>query len=188
METGYHGSEPEEDEEGGLGPAALPPPPEGLTVAEVAGTLGVSPTEVRRIIRTGQLPALRHVGLLGAEYRVRQEALDTFRAAGVTANAADPTTEAADVLDAAATEDRLHALEEQIAALHREIAGLHAQVAAGDRQIEAWTAQVLTEVRAELGSAADQRAEAHAEHAGPSSFGRAVRGLLHAVRSPRRSA
>lgn len=48
--------------------------PELLTVAEVADLLRVSDMTVYRLIRTGELPAVR----VGRNYRVRESALDAF--------------------------------------------------------------------------------------------------------------
>lgn len=45
-----------------------------LTVAEVAGMLRVSTMTVYRLIRTGELPAVR----VGRNYRVRRSDLDTY--------------------------------------------------------------------------------------------------------------
>jgi excisionase family DNA binding protein len=49
-----------------------------LTVAEVAGVLRVSAMTVYRLIRSGDLPALR----IGKSYRIRQGALDQYLATG----------------------------------------------------------------------------------------------------------
>jgi excisionase family DNA binding protein len=49
-----------------------------LTVAEVAGILRVSAMTVYRLIRSGDLPALR----IGKSYRIRQGALDQYLASG----------------------------------------------------------------------------------------------------------
>src|SRR5690349_18476115 len=63
--------------------ASVPrPPDEGLTVVEAAVALGLSPTEVRRLIRTGRLPAQRYSGLLGAEYRIEEAAVARLRGRG----------------------------------------------------------------------------------------------------------
>ncbi len=45
-----------------------------LTVAEVAGLLRVSTMTVYRLIRTGELPAVR----VGRNYRVRRNDLDLY--------------------------------------------------------------------------------------------------------------
>ncbi len=45
-----------------------------LTVGEVAGLLRVSTMTVYRLIRTGELPAVR----VGRNYRVRRNDLDTY--------------------------------------------------------------------------------------------------------------
>lgn len=49
-----------------------------LTVAEVAGSLRVSNMTVYRLIKSGQLPALR----VGKNYRIRQGDLDAYLNAG----------------------------------------------------------------------------------------------------------
>lgn len=49
-----------------------------LTLKEVAGTLRVSPKTVKRFIISGRLEGI----LVGAHYRVKQEALDRYLAEG----------------------------------------------------------------------------------------------------------
>lgn len=56
-----------------------------LTVAEVAGTLRVSNMTVYRLIKSGELPAIR----VGKNLRIRRQDLADYLAAGAT-TAADP--------------------------------------------------------------------------------------------------
>ncbi len=49
-----------------------------LTVSEVAGALRVSNMTVYRLVRTGQLPAIR----VGKNYRIRQADLDSYLQSG----------------------------------------------------------------------------------------------------------
>lgn len=49
-----------------------------LTVAEVAGVLRVSNMTVYRLIKAGELPALR----VGKNYRIREQDLETYLATG----------------------------------------------------------------------------------------------------------
>ena len=49
-----------------------------LTVAEVAGVLRVSNMTVYRLIKAGELPALR----IGKNYRIRRDDLDEYLARG----------------------------------------------------------------------------------------------------------
>lgn len=51
-----------------------------LTVAEVAGLLRVSTMTVYRLIKAGQLPAMR----IGKSYRVREEDVDRYLAGTYT--------------------------------------------------------------------------------------------------------
>lgn len=51
-----------------------------LTVAEVAGQLRVSTMTVYRLIKAGQLPAVR----VGKSYRVREEDVDQYLASSYT--------------------------------------------------------------------------------------------------------
>ena len=50
-----------------------------LTVAEVAAVLRVSNMTVYRLIKSGELPALR----VGKNYRIRESELEAFLAAGL---------------------------------------------------------------------------------------------------------
>ena len=50
-----------------------------LTVAEVAEVLRVSNMTVYRLIKAGELPALR----VGKNYRIREDELEAFLAAGL---------------------------------------------------------------------------------------------------------
>jgi excisionase family DNA binding protein len=50
-----------------------------LTVAEVAGVLRVSNMTVYRLIKAGEMPALR----IGKNYRIRQRDLDAYLSSGV---------------------------------------------------------------------------------------------------------
>jgi excisionase family DNA binding protein len=50
-----------------------------LTVAEVAAVLRVSNMTVYRLIKAGDLPALR----VGKNYRIRESELETFLSAGL---------------------------------------------------------------------------------------------------------
>jgi excisionase family DNA binding protein len=50
-----------------------------LTVAEVAGVLRVSNMTVYRLIKAGDLPALR----VGKNYRIRESELEAFLSAGL---------------------------------------------------------------------------------------------------------
>lgn len=50
-----------------------------LTVGEVAGVLRVSNMTVYRLIKAGELPALR----IGKNYRIRQGDLDAYLSSGV---------------------------------------------------------------------------------------------------------
>lgn len=50
-----------------------------LTVAEVADALRVSTMTVYRLIKAGELPALR----VGKNYRIRQAELESYLASGV---------------------------------------------------------------------------------------------------------
>jgi excisionase family DNA binding protein len=59
----------------GSGPAMGPL----LTVAEVAAVLRVSNMTVYRLIKAGDLPALR----VGKNYRIRESELETFLSAGL---------------------------------------------------------------------------------------------------------
>lgn len=59
----------------GNGPLAGPL----LTVAEVARILRVSNMTVYRLIKAGELPALR----VGKNYRIRESELETFLSAGL---------------------------------------------------------------------------------------------------------
>lgn len=52
-----------------------------LTVAEVAGVLRVSSMTVYRLIKAGEIPALR----IGKNYRIRERDLETYLAAGSVA-------------------------------------------------------------------------------------------------------
>ena len=52
-----------------------------LTVAEVAGMLRVSTMTVYRLIKAGELPAVR----VGRSYRLSEDAVDRFVAEGFTA-------------------------------------------------------------------------------------------------------
>ena len=52
-----------------------------LTVAEVAGMLRVSTMTVYRLIKAGELPAVR----VGRSYRLAEDAVDQFLAKGFTA-------------------------------------------------------------------------------------------------------
>ncbi len=63
-----------------------------LTAAEVAAQLRVSTMTIYRLIRAGELPAVR----VGRNYRVRQEDL----AAYLSAQVVDPSTMDLDELDA----------------------------------------------------------------------------------------
>lgn len=49
-----------------------------LTVSEVAAALRVSNMTVYRLVRTGQVPAIR----VGKNYRIRQADLDTYLKSG----------------------------------------------------------------------------------------------------------
>ena len=60
----------EKEPDGGTGPL--------LTVAEIAGVLRVSNMTVYRLIRAGDLPALR----VGKNYRIRSRDLDEYLATG----------------------------------------------------------------------------------------------------------
>ncbi len=52
-----------------------------LTVAEVAGTLRVSTMTVYRLIKAGELPAVR----VGKSFRLDEDAVDRYVARGFTA-------------------------------------------------------------------------------------------------------
>ncbi len=58
-----------------------PERPRFLTVAEVAAQLRVSTMTVYRLIKAGELPAMR----VGKSYRLREDDVDRFLADGFTA-------------------------------------------------------------------------------------------------------
>jgi excisionase family DNA binding protein len=151
--------------------ASVPrPPDEGLTVVEAAAALGLSPTEVRRLIRTGRLPAQRYSGLLGAEYRIeeaavtmlrgREDALSEGLAAGEEQGDAVADGAAAGLAGAADAE--LAALRQEVAALHTEVAALRQEIAALHTEVAALRQEIATQASRAAEREAALRAETRA--------------------------
>lgn len=102
------------------------------SVSDVAARLDVSDRTVRRYIRDGTLPAARHFGRHGLEYRVTDVAVTQFEARRQAtrdqpvARAASPADAAADA-DPTTTEYLLAALE-RMDHLAEMLSGLHQRV------------------------------------------------------------